>query len=64
LAKQPFGGRLDWSRTERPESVLQAMHNNALKQSVQVFQIQLTTGMKDRIDVQDWDKLPTNVSSG
>jgi hypothetical protein len=40
------------------------MHNNALKQSVQVFQIQLTTGMKDRIDVQDWDKLPTNVFSG
>jgi hypothetical protein len=42
----------------KDQNVLQGMHNNSLKQSVQMFQIQSTTGIKYRIDVQDRDKLP------
>jgi hypothetical protein len=36
----------------KDQNMPQAVHNNAPRHSVQMFQIQLTTGMKDRIDVQ------------
>ncbi|HET6715629.1 MAG TPA: hypothetical protein VFG90_00765 [Nitrososphaeraceae archaeon] len=36
----------------KDQNMPQAVHNNAPRHSVQMFQIQLTTEMKDRIDVQ------------
>ena len=43
--------------TVKDQNELQAMHTDLLKHKVQLVHFQLTTEMKDRIDVLDWDKL-------
>ncbi len=40
------------------------MHKGLLKHKVQSIQFQSTTGMKDRIDVLDWDMLSTYGQDG